>query len=94
MNENLGDGEHDYHFVGKVGLFCPIKKGCGGGLLYSKKEDKYNSVTGTKGYRWLESEMVKELHKEDDVDISYYRHLVDEAIKKIELYGDFEQFVE
>ena len=94
MNDNLGDGEHDYHFVGKVGLFCPIKKGCGGGLLYSKKEDKYNSVTGTKGYRWLESEMVKELHKEDDVDISYYRHLVDEAIKKIELYGDFEQFVE
>ena len=32
-NENLPEGEHDYHFVGKVGLFCPVKHGCGGAEL-------------------------------------------------------------
>ena len=24
---------HNYRFIGKVGRFCPIKNGCGGGLL-------------------------------------------------------------
>ena len=92
MNEGLPEDQHNYRFVGKVGSFCPIKSGCGGGLLMREKDGKYNAATGTKGYRWLESEIVKELHKEKDIDITYYRHLVDEAIKAIELYGDFEWF--
>ena len=92
MNEE-NENEHNYRFVGKVGSFCPIKPGCGGGLLMREKDGKYNSVTGTKGYRWLEAEVVKELHKEDDIDRSYYRRLVDEAIKAIALYGDYEWFI-
>jgi energy-coupling factor transporter ATP-binding protein EcfA2 len=92
MNEFLGD-EHDYHFVGKVGSFCPIKPGCGGGVLLREKDDKYHALSGTKGYRWLEAEMVKKLGKEDDIDHSYYRVLVDEAVKDISKYGDFEWFV-
>ena len=95
MNENLPEGEHDYHFIGKAGLFCPIKPGCGGGLLMRQtKEGGYSYATGSKGYRWLESEMVSQFNREDDIDRGYYRHLVDEAIKNMSLYGDVEWFME
>ena len=97
-NENLPEGEHNYIFIGKVGRFCPIKPGCNGGELLRQGTDKdgnvkYDSATGAKGYRWLESEMVKELGKEDDIDRSYYDKLVDDAVESISQYGDFEWFV-
>ena len=59
---------HNYIFIGKVGNFCPIKAGCGGGVLYREKDGKYYAATGSKGYRWLESEMVRELGKQADID--------------------------
>lgn len=133
MNEGLPEDEHDYHFVGRVGRFCPIKPGHGGGiLLRSKNDGGYSAATGSKGYRWLEAEnltmveeerpkeepgiyseakfaedepemplgtecldagMVRKLGKEDDIDRSYYDAMVDEAIKTIAKYGDFEWFV-
>ena len=97
MNENLPEDEHNYRFIGKVGLFCPIKPGCNGGELLREGKDeegnvKYSSATGAKGYRWLESEMVKTLEKENDIDRSYYDKLVDNAIGTISKYGDFEWF--
>lgn len=82
---------HDYKFIGKVGAFCPIKPGCGGGLLVREKDGKYYSATGSKGYRWLESEMVQ--NNQDIIDISYYKELVDAAVDTISEYGDFEMFV-
>ena len=84
---------HNYTFIGKVGNFCPIKKGCGGGVLYREKDGKYYAATGSKGYRWLESETVRTLKKEKDIDESYYISLVDDAVATISQYGDFEQFV-
>ena len=93
MNEDLPEGEHSYHFVGKVGQFCPIKPGCGGGVLYRRKDDKDYAATNTTGYRWLESEMVKVLKKEADIDKDFYIKMIDEAIKDISEYGDFEWFV-
>ena len=85
-------------FVGRIGLFCPIKPGRGGKelLRVSKDKDgnvKYDAATGTKGYYWLESEAVKTLGKEDDIDRSYYDKLVDNAIETISQYGDFNWFV-
>jgi hypothetical protein len=76
-------------------LFCPIKKGCGGGILYREKDGKYNAAAGTKGYRWLEAETVKNLGKEDDIDKGYYRALVDAAIGTINKHSrnGFERFV-
>ena len=95
MNENLEEGLHDYHFVGRAGLFCPMLPGSGGGvLLRQTKDGGFAAATGTKGYRWMESEMVQALGKESEIDESYYKHLVDEAIREISLYGDFEWFVE
>ena len=87
------DESHNYRFVGKIGRFCPIKPGCGGGLLIREKDGKYYSATGSKGYRWLESEMVKELGKEKDIDRSYYNKLVNDAVETISKYGDFEWFI-
>ena len=84
---------HDYRFIGKVGSFCPIKPGCNGGLLMREKDGKYYAATGTKGYRWLEAEIVKELGKEDYIDRSYYDNLVTEAAHTIISYGDLEWFV-
>lgn len=89
---------HDYHFIGKVGQFCPIKPGCGGGILLRETENKktgekgYAAATGSKGFRWLESEMVKQLDKQGDIDRGYYNNMVDEAVKSLSVYGDFERF--
>ena len=63
MNEDLEEGQENLIFVGRVGLFCPILDGKGGGQLFRVKDDKKYAITGTKGYRWLESEMVKTLKK-------------------------------
>lgn len=104
LSGNSGDGElddliaqiakgHNYIFIGKVGSFCPIKEGCGGGLLMREKDGKYYAATGSKGYRWLESEMVKELSKEADINRSYYDNMVSDAVDTISQYGDFEWFV-
>lgn len=93
MNEDLPEDEHNYIFVGKVGRFTPIKKGCGGGLLVREANGKYNAATGTKGYRWLESESVEMLGKKDDADKSYYISLCDAAIDTINKFGSFDRFV-
>lgn len=92
LRERIEAG-HNYIFVGKVGLFCPIKPGCGGGTLVCKRDEKYSAVTGTKGYRWLESEIVKQNGKEDDIDKSYYNKLVDDAVSTISEFGDIEWFI-
>ena len=93
FNEKLPEGKHDYRFVGRIGLFCPIKPGCNGGLLLRLQNDKYYAVSNTTGYRWMESEMVESLGLEDFIDISYYKKLCDEAIETIEKYGDFDLFI-
>ncbi|MDR1549058.1 MAG: DUF5906 domain-containing protein [Hungatella sp.] len=85
---------HDYKFVGKVGQFTPVKEGSGGGvLLRLGNNDKYASANGTKGYRWMESEMVKNLGKEADIDRKYFDDLTTDAVATISQYGDFEWFV-
>ena len=91
LEEQIAKG-HDYQFVGRVGNFCPILPGHGGGLLVREKDGKYYAVTGSKGYRWLESETVRGSN-EKFIDKSYYNKLVDEAVATIEQYGDFEMFV-
>jgi len=91
LEPRIAEG-HDYHFVGKVGNFCPILPGKGGGLLVREKDGKYYSAGGAKGYRWLESELVRGTN-EEYIDRSYYNALVDAAVETISQYGDFEWFV-
>jgi hypothetical protein len=90
------------HFVGKSGSFCPMLPGAGGGKLVRSQvidkdakvpEYKFNSATGASGYEWMEADMVKTLNKEKDINLNYFRDLVDKAVENISQYGDFEQFV-
>ncbi len=92
LSEAIAKG-HDYHFIGKVGQFCPVKPGCGGGLLMREAKGKFYAATGSKGYRWLESEMVDHLEKKADIDRTFYDGLVNDAVKTISEHGDFEWFV-
>ena len=91
LNDIIATG-HDYRFVGRIGNFCPVLPGKGGGLLVRDQNGKYYNVTGTTGYRWLESELVRGTN-EEYVDRSYYNALVDAAVDTISQYGDFEWFV-
>ena len=93
-NEDLPKDEHNYVFVGKVGSFLPVVAGAGGAELVRESKDKFTSATGAKGYRWLEAETVKNLDKQDDIDISYYVKLADAAVAKCEEYGSFEWLVD
>lgn len=96
---------HNLSFVGKVGSFCPMKEGCGAGALLRLSQDRngettYNSATGSNWIedgkevnRWMEAEVVKQLHKEAFIDRNYYRNMVDKAIQTIEKFGSFDEFV-
>lgn len=81
------------HFIGRAGMFVPIKAGCGGGLLTREKDGKFYAATGSKGYFWLEAEMVKTLKKKKDIDYSYFEGLVYAAREAIKKFGDIEWFV-
>ena len=104
MNEGFGEDEHNYQFVGRVGQFCPVIDGAGGGILLRENNGKMAAAVGTKRpgkvtkagdpgvYRWLESETVRTLGLESKIDRSYWNRLVDEAVDTISAYGDFEWF--
>ena len=86
------DGDNR-RFVGKTGRFSPMQPGTGGGVLIREKDEKQFAVTGTKGYFWLESEMVQSLGREQDIDMTYFQGLVDNAIETIKKFGEYEAFV-
>lgn len=80
------------HFVGKTGLFVPVRSGYNGATLYRIKDGKPYAVSGTKGYKWLEAVVAREIGI-DCVDMRYFDSLVDNAIAAIEYYGPFVDFV-
>ena len=86
---------HRLQFVGKVGQFTPVMKGCGGGILYRVNNGKTFAASGTTGYRWLESSDVVSRGLQDKVDLDYFRKMVDEAKDDISALpgGNFEWFV-
>lgn len=81
-------------FVGKTGQFTPIKPGKGGGTLMRQQDDKFHAVTGTTGYFWMESENVRELGLEKEIDRRYFDAKVDEAKAAIAQFTDVEEFRE
>lgn len=89
----LTESMHNRNFVGRIGRFVSVKNGLNGGTLEAKRDNKYASVAGTKGYRWMEAESFKICHSTDDVDISYYRKLCDDAMADIEKYGNYDSFI-
>lgn len=91
--EYVSEG-HSYHFVGRTGNFFPVRNGIGGGWLVSLRNGKYVSVTGTKDYRWMEAETAKRLGLQDEYSREYFDNMLQDAIKSIELYGDFDSFID
>lgn len=84
---------HNYQFVGRVGLFAPVKPGCGGGELVREKDGKFTSANGAKDYRWLEADYISELEMYGSIDSSYYDELVIQAKNDISAYYPYEKFV-
>jgi len=76
--------------LGRTGRFVPVKEG--GGTLYRVKDEKYFAVSGTKGYRWIDAEIAKAI-PDLKIDMSYFENLKAEAIKTIEAFGSFQDFV-
>lgn len=81
----------ELHHVGKTGSFVPVKTG--GGVLWRIKDEKSYAVAGTKGYLWIERELVANRDKLD-IDMDYFEKLRKEAFEAIDYYGSFERFVE
>lgn len=87
------DEDRDYcrmRHLGRTGRFVPVLEG--GGTLYRVKDDKYYAVSGTKGYKWIEAEVAEAMDLVE-VDMTYFDKLKDEAIKSIEKFGSFEEFI-
>lgn len=87
--------ENRRRFIGKIGRFVPVTEQSGGGVLHRVKEDRQYAVTGTKDYFWLEANIAQDGVLEDKIEIEmqYFENLADEAVKSINKFGDFEEFV-
>jgi hypothetical protein len=108
----------DLTHVGRSGSFVPIKEGNDegivGGELLRILDGKAYAVGGTKGYKWAESDTIRNIKGDevdrmmfldvndvvegvgtvaDFVDMEYYTKLAEEAVKSIEEFGDFKEFV-
>lgn len=84
----------DYHtmrHLGRTGRFVPVISG--GGTLLRVKDDRYYAVAGTKGYKWIDAEIAKTT-PDLKIDMSYFEKLKDEAVKTIEQFGSFVDFVD
>lgn len=81
--------EGSMHFIGRTGLFVPLKEGFGGGILYRVQDEKNYAVAGTKGYLWQESDLAASLDP-DAIDMSYYDSLIESARETIAKFGDYE----
>lgn len=87
--KHIEEESHNYIFVGRIGEFVPVVEG--GGILVREQDGKMNAVTGTKGYRWIESENAKG-NPNYKINLEYYRGLVDNALDDLAKYGNPEWF--
>ena len=90
VQKPMFDATKQMQFVGRSGSFVPVTEESGGGILYRVNDDKGYAVTGTKGYLWMEAKVAKATGAK--VDMRYFDGLVDDAVKTINKFGEFEQF--
>jgi hypothetical protein len=76
--------EHVMTFVGRTGRFIPVLND--GAQLLRINEDRQFAVTATKGYFWIEAEKY-------EIDMSYFEKLLDEAVRTIEKFVPYEEFI-
>lgn len=65
FNESLANPNNPYEgmrFVGRTGMFVPVNPWLGGAQLVRVVDGVPHAVGGTKGYVWLEADMIKTLN--------------------------------
>lgn len=78
IHMNTGtDEEPEMRYIGRSGAFVPVCQG--GGTLWREKDGKFSALAGTKGYRFVEAETMKEVGLDGPIDYSYFRTLSDKA---------------
>lgn len=88
---NTGEMKH----IGRIGRFIPVLREFGlGGTLWRIQDGKQYAVSGTKGYLWMEAEQALDQGVNPEIDTGYHEGLVNDAIKAINKYGDFEKFAQ
>lgn len=75
-------------YIGRVGRFVPVRPGTiGGALVKTKDHEKFDAVTGTKGFEWVEAEAVTDAAV-DYISYAYHDKLADEALEALREYCD------
>lgn len=92
LKELIAKG-HNYVFIGRAGSFCPVLKGAGGGILVREKDGKFYAATGSKGFRWRESESLIDADRMNLIDMGYFENLAMAAKEAVEKYGSFDEFI-
>lgn len=80
------DEEPELRYIGRSGAFVPVVQG--GGTLWREKDGKFSALAGTKGYRFVEAETMKEVGLDGPIDYSYFRALSDKARDTIAKWTD------
>jgi hypothetical protein len=70
------------HFIGRI---ASVYASMTGSDLFRVKEEKRGAISGTKGYKW---KLSKDFKDYKDIDMSFYKQLVIDAIKAIKNVGD------
>ena len=87
IHMNTGtDEEPEMRYIGRSGAFVPVCRG--GGTLWREKDGKFSALAGTKGYRFVEAETMKEVGLDGPIDYSYFRALSDKARDTIAKWCD------
>lgn len=89
MNTGI-DEELEMRYIGRSGAFVPVVQG--GGTLWREKDGKFSALAGTKGYRFVEAETMKEVGLDGPIDYSYFRALSDKARDTIAKWTDPAEF--
>jgi energy-coupling factor transporter ATP-binding protein EcfA2 len=90
----LEEHQKELQFIGRSGLFIPVREGVnGGGRLYRINDGKSYAVAGTKNFLWMEAETVKGLEVEHLIDMDYFEGLAEDAKTTIEKYTGYGAFV-
>jgi hypothetical protein len=80
-------------YIGKSGRFYPVLEGTpGAGVLYRVTDDgKKYSVSGTKGFLWIEADVADTIGQDLEIDYRYFEKVRDASIKTIEQFVPIEE---
>lgn len=77
----------DKHIGRLVNVYCSIT----GEELKRVTDDKESALSGTKGYKWR---LMEDFKGREDIDMTYYNKMLDDAILEIEKVGDKSLIIE